>query len=372
LFIILVAAVTLGSRIARDESSDPSGGVEPTSARATFTASGRGIETDAAVVGLSSVTLQGRTTITIPGSVGEGTDVIQGQATASGSRVGVQGDGITLEAGLLIRPDGVVLDSGAGVFRPSLKTTGQVELLGDEIMFTSGDQTRRYVGSLTFRASGPGDVRFDDQEVRWIDAPKSLSMKDEARTFTSWAGQGTVNVGGRDLSDEFGAIAARDLTAMVERTDESVRLSGTAQAEQVYLDGTPQLITKASVDLVQVREETSSGAELELTWAPRNVGAFDMVMMRISGVGPASSWLSLGLEPAPYEFGGEKRPPMGGRTPGFRRGGTIRSVLPPGDADRRDITVSVPSGTPPGSYVADVLIEGNFPSVSAQFEVILR
>jgi hypothetical protein len=158
----------------------------------------------------------------------------------------------------------------------------------------------------------------------------------------------------------------------VERTDESVRLSGTAQAEQVYLDGTPQLITKASVDLVQVREETSAGAELELTWAPRNVGAFDMVMTRISGVGPASGWLSLGLEPAPYEFGGEKRPPMGGRTPGFRRGGAIRSVLPPGDADRRDIAVSVPSGTLPGSYVADVLIEGNFPSVSAQFEVIVR
>ena len=139
----------------------------------------------------------------------------------------------------------------------------------------------------------------------------------------------------------------------------------------MYLDGEPQLRTTASCDLIQVREETVAGRRLELTWAPRNTGDFDMVMTRIVPIGPAASWLSLGLEGLLNEFGGETRPYRSGETTGFRSGQPIRSLLPPFDADRRDIGVVVPSGTPIGTYDASVRIEGNFDPVVVPFEVIV-
>jgi hypothetical protein len=69
-------------------------------------------------------------------------------------------------------------------------------------------------------------------------------------------------------------------------------------------------------------------------------------------------------------FGGEQHAPIGGDTSGMGDQGrffggpdAIDSFIGVGDADRRDLSLSVPVGTPPGVYPIEIAIEGNFESV---------
>ena len=196
-------------------------------------------------------------------------------------------------------------------------------------------------------------------------------VSQQERSITDWAGTGTVHVDDFDYTHEWGALASRDFVGKITRGPTKVSVTGRGRAQQVYLDGEPKLWTTASCDLVQIREESAAGRELELTWAPRNTGDADMVVRRIVPIGPAAHWLSLGLEGPLDRFGGEMRPARRGDTTGFRSGQPIRSVLPPGNADRRDVGISVPRGTANGRYDATVRIEGNFDAVVVPFEVIV-
>jgi hypothetical protein len=202
-----------------------------------------------------------------------------------------------------------------------------------------------------------------------VDAPNSFKVNDPARSWTSWAGSARVRVGKRTFSHEFGAFAGKSLSGTITRASGRVRATARGVAQQVYLDGVPQFETKATCDLIQTREQTQAGRRIELTWAPRNLGDFDMLMTRLVPVGPQAGWLSFGLEPAPHMFGGETRRAIGGQTTGFLPGGAIRSVLAPADADRRDVGVVIPNGTAPGTYDASVRIEGNFEPVTVPFEI---
>jgi hypothetical protein len=359
------------SRRSSDRTADRFAGLPA----ATLTASARGVETDARIVGIDSLSLTGRPSIAVTGHLPGEESVIRRFAVSS-QPFTLRGRDMDLAVTTLIRPNEVVV-SGGSVSIENVTVKGTVTLVADRVTSaTIGEEPSVRRGSVTFVADGTAELQTapsaaEAAPARWTDAPRTIRVDDPERSVTDWAGTGTVHVQGFDYTHEWGALASRGFAGTIVRGPGKVTVKGKGRAQQVYLDGEPKLWTTASCDLVQIREETAAGRELELTWAPRNTGEADMVMRRIVPIGPAARWLSLGLEGPLDRFGGEMRPARRGDATGFRSGLPIRSVLPPGNADRRDIGVSVPRGTPDGRYDATVRIEGNFDSVIVPFEVIV-
>jgi hypothetical protein len=385
--VLIVAVFVIGVRLGRDDGVTPVGdpqasgvalppgvdlrGGRASSADAQLTIDGRSIETDASTGALRSLHLAGPLTVSIPGrSSADATD--RGTVGVSGDDVTITSRSITLKANLLIRPGEVRLSPHLGSMNVSM--SGPTTVRGTDITVSFGSKSSTRHGSFTFFADAAdtafgGEIRTTQPSIRWTDAPTSFKVSDQARSWTSWAGSARVRVGKRTLSHEFGAFAGRNVTGTITRGSGRVRATARAIAQQVYLDGVPQFETRATCDLIQTRERTEAGRRIELTWAPRNLGDFDMLMTRLVPVGPQAGWLSFGLEPAPHIFGGESRRAIGGQTTGFIPGGAIRSVLAPADADRRDVGVVIPAGTAPGTYDATVRIEGNFKPVTVPFEI---
>jgi hypothetical protein len=375
--VLLFALVNINARRGEGRarpavSGDPVAGLP----EATLEASGRGVETSATIRGITSLALDGAPSISITGHLpGDPADATR-TFYAARRPLTLRGSGISLDVTTLVRPNEVRIEGFSGS-RENATVSGRVTLVATEITSrrAGAEKPEIHRGSITFVAGGTAMLETgapaDPPGARWTDAPTTIRFADDLRSITDWAGKGTVRVGGRSYSHQFGAFAARQLQATVTREPGVVKVSGRGRVEQVYLDGEPQLRTTATCDLVQIRERTSAGRELELTWAPRNLGDSDMVMTRIVPIGLAAGWLSLGLEGKLHEFGGEMRPYRRGDTAGFRSGLPISSVLPPGSADRRDIGIGVPEGIASGTYDASVRIEGNFDSVVVPFEVIV-
>ena len=359
-----------------DDGPKPSAGLLDGSANATLTATARGVETTGTIAGITSLSVDGGSSISISGHL-PGEDTVLRNFSVDERAFTLKGRDIALDASTIVKPSEVrfAVDSSD---ISNLTASGRVTLVASEITSYLNGEPTTHRASVSFVAKGEGNVRFGRRlgtdrptTVRWTDAPATLRVRDSDRSMTSWAGTGAVRADGRRYTHEFGALAARGLQATFERAGGKVQVSGRGTVQQVYLDGEPQFRTTASCDLVQISEETAAGRRIELTWAPRNTGEFDMLMTRIVPIGPAAGWLSFGLEGAPNEFGGEVRPYRSGVTQGFHDGAPIRALLPPRDADRRDIGVSVPQGTANGTYDATVRIEGNFAPVVVPFEVIV-
>lgn len=373
--VVLAAAVLAVPFRGDDDREPPSGAVADGSPNATLTATARGVATDAPIEGITSLAVADPSSITIEGHM-SGEDPAFRSFSVVDRAFTLSGREMTLDVRTTVRRNEVRIQEHRGIDQ-NVSVRGRVTLAAGEVTsrVRGKDDPVIYRGPVSFIADGSAKLRtgpgLEGTPVRWTDAPKTIRVRDAQRSTTTWAGRGTVRAAGRTMTDEFGGLAARELVATLERGPDAVKVSGRGRVQQVYLDGVPQFRTTASCDLVQIREETTAGRRLELTWAPRNTGRFDMVMTRIVPVGPAADWLSFGLAGGPNEFGGEERPYRRGDTRGFRQGSPIRALLPPGDADRRDIGVEVPRGTPEGTYDASVRIEGNFDAVVVPFEVIV-
>lgn len=377
LVVVLGAVFALGVRIGRDEEPDLDvRGIEPPSASATIAASMRSLQTDAEITGFRSLRLGDGATLRIRGRLRS--DGPAGLLSVAGRSTAIEARELRMKALIVVRGDDVMIQREG---RHRLVAPGRAVVRGESIVFSRNDGPALTLRSPVtfFPAANEDPVGHADaidirelEEVSWLDAPKSITLSDTTRSTTSWAGAGQVDVAGRSFEHEFTVITAKSLEGTIRRTDAGLRLSGRGTAQQVYLDGAPQLATKATCDLIEVKAQTSSGGSPSLTWAPRNLGEFDMLMTRIRPVGPAAKWLSLGLAPAPNMFGDEVRRAIGGVTDGFRNGSAIVSLLVPGHADRRDIGVRVPDGTPPGVYDATVIIEGNFPDVRVPFQITVE
>ena len=207
----------------------------------------------------------------------------------------------------------------------------------------------------------------------WLDAPPSMEF--HATDQFSWAGSGDIAVDGQHLSGEFlGAMSQPgSLTVTLTRTPDVVQVVGSGAVQQVFVEGQPVLRTTAQVDRLRSDITVHAGDNNDstyVTWAPRNTGTFGACILRISPRSGHAEWVNLGLQHMPPMFGGEQHEQVGGDTSGLGDNGrlfggpdAIDSFISVGDADRRDLSVSVPAGTPAGVYPIEIALEGNFDPV---------
>lgn len=222
--------------------------------------------------------------------------------------------------------------------------------------------------------------------VRWVDPPAIVAVHGRPGARLSWAGTGTITPPGRSgLRGTYLGVRADDLSVQLRRDPRSVQVGGTArEASQVYVDGSPRLRTTAVVDVLDdsLTVDRADGHDDRFTWAPRNTGGADMLITRVRPLNTAARWVQLRLSPVPPYFGGENRPPVGGNTTGLGKGTScflfctgakaIRSELPIGDADRRDLTVTPPASVTAGRYTVLLRVEGNFAPVTVCVPVDVR
>jgi hypothetical protein len=157
------------------------------------------------------------------------------------------------------------------------------------------------------------------------------------------------------------------------RAADAVQLTGSGPAQQVFVDGQPVLHTTATIERLRTDITVHTGDTNQttyVTWAPRDTGQFGMCILRVSPRSGHAEWVNLGLQHMPPMFGGEQHSPTGGDTSGLGDSGrlfggpdAIDSFIGVGDADRRDLSLSVPKDTTPGVYTIEIAIEGNFDPV---------
>lgn len=343
------------------------------------------VETNGVLSGMNRITLEGTARFRASGVhvTDAGGTSYNGSLEAAGDRTLITGTAIRL-----IRPKSIVSVEEArivrrGLFRIELGERGTIDAESFTIQ-TSGSNGSNAVtlkGPVTvFGRSGlDSRVTLDaehDADLHWLDPPDDLRVTASGhRADLSFAGGGSL---GGEGANGFVGFTGVDVDVTLKRITNFRTVVGRATFRQVYLNGKPQRRTTAGVDLVTLPAAVKAGARGWFTWAPRNHGNdHDMTMTRIAAISPAAKWVNLALEPLPAMFGGEQRPVLGGdtRTLGkedgsfFGRAAPIRSVIQRRDADRRDISFDVPSGTKAGRYSIGLLIEGNFDPVRAWFTV---
>ncbi|MEY2453637.1 MAG: hypothetical protein QOD92_3211 [Acidimicrobiaceae bacterium] len=206
--------------------------------------------------------------------------------------------------------------------------------------------------------------------VRWLDPPASMTFEN-VNEF-SWAGSGEIAVDDQHLSGEYlGAMGS--LSVSLTRAADAVQLTGSGGVQQVFVEGQPALSTTATIERLRADTTVRAGDSNEttyVTWAPRATGSFGVCILRIAPRSGHAEWVNVGLQHMPPMFGGEMHPPVGGDTSGLGDDGrffggpdAIDSFIGVGDADRRDLSLSVPADTSPGVYVIEIAIEGNFEPV---------
>lgn len=237
-------------------------------------------------------------------------------------------------------------------------------------------------------------------EARWQDPPGTLTV--EASDRFSWAGGGAIEFDGQRYEHELlgVTVGGGGFATDLRRSDDSVTVEGHGDVVQIWAGGIPQIATEAWVNLHDPDMTIAAGSEDRFTWAPHNDGDYLMTMSRITATTPEGQWVELALDPMPPMFGGEPHEPVAGQSPGLQRdlgedpfSGTFKGitagltlglslfVLPfestspldstiwPGGADKRDISIHVPSETPPGTYTVGLLVEGNFEPVPVDITV---
>jgi hypothetical protein len=188
----------------------------------------------------------------------------------------------------------------------------------------------------------------------------------------SWAGSGEIAVADQHLTGEFvGAMGS--LTVQLERAPDAVQVIGSGGVQQAFVDGQPMLKTTATVERLRSEITVRAGdanSSAYATWAPRDTGSFGACIVRVAPRSGHAEWVNVGLQHLPPMFGGEQHAPVGGDTSGMGAQGrlfsgpdAIDSFIGVGDADRRDLSLSVPAGTPPGVYPIEIAVEGNFDPV---------
>jgi hypothetical protein len=214
------------------------------------------------------------------------------------------------------------------------------------------------------------ELLIDTVPRPWLDAPPSMEFR--AVDQFSWAGSGEIAVADQHLSSEFlGAMGS--LTVMLTRTADAVQLTGSGGVQQAFVDGQPALNTKADIERLRANITVHAGdtnGSSYVTWAPRNKGSFAVCILRVAPRSGHAEWVNVGLQHMPPMFGGEQHAPIGGDTSGLGDSGrlfggpdAIDSFIGVGAADRRDLSLSVPNDTAPGTYTIEIAIEGNFDPV---------
>ena len=290
-------------------------------------------------------------------------------------------------ATLLVRPGGVEVPESASTFDGEIVARGgRLQVAARSLMFTpgtAGAQPRRVAGGIVTLPEGTDVSVRPRSRVVWVDAPATLAVTPRPGARMSWAGSGSVRPPGRPaLRGRYLGVRSDELALRLGRSPGGVRIAGTADpATQLYVDGSPRLGTTASVRVFDelLKVDRTDGDDDRFTWAPRNTGAADMLITRVRPLNGPGRWVQLRLAPVPAAFGGEARPPVGGDTSGLGKGTScilfctgakaIRSELPIGDADRRDLTVTPPADVQPGRYLVLLRVEGNFPPVTVRVPV---
>jgi hypothetical protein len=320
-----------------------SAGAGPSSRRATVTGSAQSVEVSGSVR-LDSLSIDVGTR---SWSVLAGDDTIDGTGPVS-----IQADGIAID----------LSRSSVGVDQAHFSSRNDQVSLPDHATING----QAVQGQLLRLSIGPGD-----DVVRWLDPPASMRV-DNVNEF-SWAGSGEIGVDDQHLSGaHVGAMGSFALT--LTRGSGAIELSGTGDAQQVFIDGQPALRTTAAIERLRTDITVHAGDANDstyVTWAPRDTGRFAVCILRIAPRSGHAEWVNVGLQHMPPMFGGLLHEPVGGDTSGLGDHGrffggpdAIDSFIGAGDADRRDLSVSVPIGTPPGVYPIEIAIEGNFEPVS--------
>ncbi|MEY2459222.1 MAG: hypothetical protein QOG30_1052 [Acidimicrobiaceae bacterium] len=204
----------------------------------------------------------------------------------------------------------------------------------------------------------------------WLDPPPSMEFR--AAGEFSWTGSGDIGIADQHLSGQYlGAMGS--LTVTLTRTADAIQLAASGPTEQVFVDGQPALNTSATIERLRTDITAHAGDSNDstyVTWAPGDTGSFGMCILRVVPRSGHAEWVNVGLQHMPPMFGGEQHAPIGGDTSGMGDHGrffggpdAIDSFIGVGDADRRDLSLNVPVGTPPGVYPIEIAIEGNFESV---------
>jgi hypothetical protein len=335
-----------GSNRSAKASGNPSGDPGRSLSKATIQGTARSVQI-AGAVGLISLSIDmgaDHWTVRSSGAPIEGT----GQVTA-------QGDGIIASVfRAVIGPNGATFESRDGhVKLPDGTLVNGTPVHGNNI-----------------------DLAIDTAPRPWLDPPPSMEFR--AVDQFSWAGSGDIAVAGRQFSGEFlGAMGS--LTVMLTRTADAVLLQGSGGTQQVFVEGKPALTTTATIDRLRTDITVKAGDPNDrtyVTWAPRDTGPFGICILRVTARLGHSEWVSVGLQHMPPMFGGEQHEPIGGDTSGLGDQGrffggpdAIDSFIGVGAADRRDLSISVPAGTPPGVYPIEIALEGNFDPVTFSMSV---
>lgn len=373
--------------------SGPAVVVPPQASRATrLDGRARSVELRSAQVAAPRrVTLRGQLSLSAYGDRlldAAGRSLGAGSVSASGAVVLAASNGVELDVStLLVRPHAVEIPQAATPFDGEITaraTTLRVSAAG--LTFTparSGASPRPLPGgTVTIPDQSEVSVRPSGRVV-WADAPPVLSVRGRSGGRMSWAGSGSAQPpGARPLRGQYVGVTSDQLAVRLVRSASAVQVAGSASpATQVYTDGSPRLGTTASVRVFDdlLRVDRTDGDDDRFTWAPRNTGAVDMLITRVRPLNPPGRWVQLRLAPVPPAFGGEKRAPVGGDTSELGKGTScflfctgakaIRSELQPGDADRRDLTVTPPADIPAGRYTVQLRVEGNFPPVTVRVAV---
>jgi hypothetical protein len=314
----------------------------------TFVGRARSLETTAPVPGLQRLTLAGAPAVTVS----------SGPIEVSGPQLTVIAlKPLTVSSRLVVSPRGTTMTDLTYVIgdaRIEGGTSGPVTVKGQTRVVTTGTA------------------------VQWLDAPATIDLANvQGRQDVSWAGSSSVRGLGLGLAPQWTGIRTHSLTMRIERKATEVDVTGTADPAQVYAEGQPQLRTTMSINRQPVKDEAAEptvapGHSGFFTWRLSNTGNHtDLNVMRLRAASPAAGWVALGLESAPPFWGGEAHPPVGGETPGLRRGSTIDATLGRGHGETRAVTFNVPLATPPGRYPISIVLEGNFTPVTFTVTVVV-
>jgi hypothetical protein len=343
---VLAAAFTYIDSGANHAASFPgtSGSENPgrSLSRAEFAGAGRSAEVSG-VVRVTSLSLDtGR----------RGWSVLTGDDTIDGTGpVTIQADGIDLDVfRMYVGVDAVLFNSRSGhVPLPDRAVINGQTVQGKLLQLIIADGT---------------DV------VRWLDPPSSMTFENVAEF--SWAGSGEIGVADQHLTGEHLGLMG-SLSVQLTRSADAIQVAGSGATQQAFVNGQPALKTTATIDRLRADITAHAGDSNDatyVTWAPRDTGPFGMCILRIAARSGHAEWVNVGLQHLPQMFAGEIHEPIGGDTSGLGDNGrffggadAIDSFIGVGDADRRDLSLSVPLDTAPGIYTVEIAIEGNFDPV---------
>lgn len=349
----------------------------------------RSVEFDGRVTDLAAATLEITRTISVDGAVTDEAGAAKGTGTLtiSSGRIRLAGR-IDLQGRPL-----VITPTSARLTDYHVMLGGPIDVDADHLTFRReqkrGDPPQQEEAlpghHAAVRIPGDGKVTVTGfSDAVWHDPPADLALRGGNRTTLSWSGSGAVRGDtGTALAGQRLGVKAHAVVGQLHRDPGGMTLRADGELLQAYVDGLPRVPSAGRVDVKARPGVVAPGASGWFTWAPTNTSAFDMTIIRIHPANDQGRWVHLRLESLPSMCGGEGCPQVGGDTGELgrpqRRGlfgigddpDPINAVIIPHTGDERDISFTVPQGTPEGAYEIALVLEGNFDPITVRipFEV---